>query len=829
MPVKKNKASEFFIGISLRRRIIIGTSVAVLVPFIIMAMFLYIRLSNDLAKQAKEKAVLIAKDLSLLLESSLTMELKVVSAIAAKTDIANELYKREYSKTRENLISVFNEIGNNYISIFVTDTNGVIVVDYPEGARIGLNLSDREYFINASRGRPSISGPVFSRGPSSSKWTNAPILITAAPVKHKGKFIGMIAITHDVSAINDIMSGTRLGKTGYPFVTDTKGLVLIHPNQDYVMNVNMYEEPGMDWMEKRIAQDHSGAEDYNFRGTEKIAGFAHLNRIGWNVFFTQSRNEIMKPIRDLLTSITLIGLVFVIFVFVLIIMLSQKISSPVQKFVDILRQFTIFTNEFVVGIGTDRKIIFANPAAVQLSGKSADELIGSDPVLVNTRGTSIKSIWEKLESGVPWSGRITPNPEADTGAIVAIMIIPVMDNKDNISGYLEFGRDISNELMQEKRIHQTQKIEAIGTLAGGIAHDFNNILTGVFGYIELALLSRGNPPETDQYLRELKQAAERAADLVKQILAFSRQSTPELHAVVPKMIINEVIKLIRASTPSEIIIEKNLESDTAITADPIQIHQVIVNLCTNAVHAIGNNHGTIKIEIEDIIVDQEFVENHPGLEAGAHVLIRVSDTGCGIKPDVLDHIFDPFFTTKKDGEGSGLGLSVAHGIIRSMNGTITVYSEPGTGSMFNIFLPATENIESDKTVSDSSVLSGHERIMLIDDEHRITESISLILANFGYKVTVFNDSTKALDELLAHHERYDIVITDHSMVKLTGIDLAAHLKKLKLSKPVLLMSGFISQQMEARAKLAGIDIIIKKPLNMIKLTESIRTALDKQN
>lgn len=828
MSLLKDRPSSFLSGLSLQRRIIIGSSAAVMIPFVIMALFLYCKLSGELADQSKEKSVLIAKDLSSLIDSSLKMEMKVVSAIASDKHIGNELVAGDYGSISDDLASVFNKVGSNYISIFVTDSEGKIRVDLPEGVRRGLDLSDRDYFIKAKNGQTSVSGPVLSRGPASSRWTNAPILITASPVIRNGRFIGMIAITHDIDAVRSIMSGIKLGKTGYPFITDGKGLVLIHPKHEYVMKVNMFRESGMEKILEKLKRRETGAEQYNFRGTEKIAGFAPLDITGWNIVFTQNRDEIMKPVNEILTSIAVIGLSFVVVVIVSIVLFSKRISSPVEKFLEILRQFTTHTNEFILGIGSDRKIMFANPAAAQLSGKSVEELIGSDPVLDNTRDIPPDEIWKKLETGAPWLGRITPLKGSENAPVIAIMILPVKNSRGGISGYLEFGRDISGEIIQEKRIRQAQKIEAIGALAGGIAHDFNNILTGIFGFVELALLTPGNPAVTTKYLKEIQNAATRAGDLVNQILTFSRHSKPELHAIQPKMIIKEVIKLVRASIPAEIIIETDLKSETTILADPIQIHQVLLNLCTNAVHAIGENHGTIRIDLEDVIVDNEFAGSHPGLGTGRHLGIRVTDTGCGIPPDVLDHIFEPFFTTKESGEGTGLGLSVAHGIISSLKGIITVYSEPGKGSAFNIFIPAV-GPSCDETVSaGGGLMSGTERIMLVDDENAIVVSLSAILSSIGYRVSPFSESERALEAFRAHPDGYDIVITDHSMAQLTGIEFAGEVKKMNPAMPVILMSGFVSRQMEKSAEMTGVDMIVKKPVSMPKLTELIRKILDER-
>ena len=826
MAGRSRKPVKFLSNFSLQRSIIIGGTISVLIPFAITAGLLYTRLSKDLLNQSKEKSALIAKDLAALVDNSLSSEIKIVSTISADRNIINELNSGNYSRLRDNLSSMFNEIGYDYISFFITDRNGIIKVDLPEGVRIGTDLSDRSYFYTARQGKANISDPIFVRGPSSSKWTGVPMLITAAPIRLKNEFIGMIAITHELNTISSKMKTIKLGETGYAYIINTDGMAIIHPNQELVMTVNVNNEPGMKHIAKWLKDMKPLAGNYSFRGKEKIAGFAPLKTKNWFIIFTQDRDEIMKPVNKMLISIMIIAFFFVGMAIILIIFFSRRISSPVEKFVDILHQFTTHTNEFVLGIGSDKKIMFANPSASLFFGKTIEELIGTDPVYNFTESNSDQEIWEKLDSGIPWTGRISPQTDNQKDKVFEITIIPVKDNKGIAFGYLEFGRDISNEISQEKRINQAQKIEAIGTLAGGIAHDFNNILTGIYGFIDLTLLTLDKPDEAKKYLQELEKAAKRAGDLVRQILTFSRHTKSELRAIIPKTIAEEVIKLIRATTPAEISIETKLESETAIMADPIQIHQVMVNLCTNAIHAIGNSHGIIKIEIKDIIIDRLFAENHPGCNPGKHVIISISDSGCGIPPEIMDHIFDPFFTTKTNGKGTGLGLSVAHGIIHSIGGIITVYSEPGKGTAFNIIIPAAAPALKETESNENALLPGIERIMLVDDEHAIVKSLSSILRSAGYRITEFTDSMQAADNFTNNYLDYDIVITDNSMPKLTGTDLAKEIKRHNPEIPVILMSGFVNKNIENSAKELGVDMIVNKPISAVKLTELIRRFFD---
>ena len=445
---------------------------------------------------------------------------------------------------------------------------------------------------------------------------------------------------------------------------------------------------------------------------------------------------------------------------------------------EMVSQVARHATEALLQIGPDRKIFFANPAFEKITGIKAKDVIGTKPVLVNPGGLPEESIWQDLESGNPWSGHLEfRNDGQKSAAILDVMIVPMRDDRGRIQGYLEIGRDITDELMFEKRLNQTQKLEAIGTLAGGIAHDFNNILSIIFGYAELSLLQADLDPKVKDHLRQIVTASERARSLVTQILSFSRQSKMELVPFKLESVVKEALKLLRASTPAFIRIDSNITSSSAVMAEPTRIHQVVMNLFTNAVHAIGDNPGTITLALENFMVDQEFIKTHPGIEQGKHIILRISDTGCGMTPETVEHIFDPFFTTKAQGKGTGLGLSVVHGIIKKMNGIITVYSRAGKGTVFNVVIPCIEEDESGLEETHSPLRRGTERIALIDDEADIVSSLQSILTNMGYRVTAFTDSLGALSEIQSCPGEFDLIITDYTMPGITGLELAGKLSQ----------------------------------------------------
>jgi nitrogen-specific signal transduction histidine kinase/CheY-like chemotaxis protein len=405
------------------------------------------------------------------------------------------------------------------------------------------------------------------------------------------------------------------------------------------------------------------------------------------------------------------------------------------------------------------------------------------------------------------------------------MVLPLRYPSGAVEGYLEIGRDVTKELMYENRMQQSQRLQAIGTLAGGIAHDFNNILSGILGYAELALMTGQRDAEMEKFLREIIKAARRAGDLVGQILTFSRQTELELRPILPGPVLKEASKLLRASTPASIDIRLKIDSRSAILGEPTQIHQIVMNLFTNAVHAIGQERGTITIELRDFVADEEFTRTHPDMRPGRHIVLSVSDTGNGMGPEIMDHIFEPFFTTRSQGQGTGLGLSVVHGIVKKLEGIIAVHSQVGKGTAFNIYIPCTEMDAPGLSREASPIKKGAGRIILVDDEESILITTSAILTRLGYEVATFTDGFEALETIRENPRAFNVLITDHSMPKITGIELAQSLKEAGIDIPVILISGYLAHTMGDEVRDVGISEVMTKPISAHQLTETIGRVL----
>ena len=393
-------------------------------------------------------------------------------------------------------------------------------------------------------------------------------------------------------------------------------------------------------------------------------------------------------------------------------------------------------------------------------------------------------------------------------------------------------RDISDYKQAEKekqklqlQLKQVQKMEAICTLAGGIAHDFNNILTAIIGYVELAIFKRKEKSEGTDYLDGIFKAASRAKDLVQQILAFSRQTEQVLKPVSVKLATREALKLLRASLPSSIEIKQNLQSNSLVMGDPTQLHQIMMNLFTNAAHAMQKTGGTIDVEITDIELDEPTARSM-NLKPKNYLKVIVRDAGCGMPPKIKDRTFDPFFTTKELGAGTGMGLSVVHGIVESFDGKILVDSEPGQGTRFQIFLPVVERTEDAEMIVEEDLPRGSERILVVDDEPDVVIVGKETLETLGYRVTATTNPVEAMELLLTRPREFDLLITDMTMPKMTGDTLAREVLSSRPGFPVILCTGFSAQMTEKRANKLGIKGFLMKPILRSEIAKLIRNVLD---
>ncbi|NOX35545.1 MAG: PAS domain S-box protein [Deltaproteobacteria bacterium] len=414
--------------------------------------------------------------------------------------------------------------------------------------------------------------------------------------------------------------------------------------------------------------------------------------------------------------------------------------------------------------------------------------------------------------------------------------VPIHYGPKNEIIQLGITRDITKQVKNRverqalrNQLHQAQKMEAIGTLAGGIAHDFNNILSGIFGFSQLAKDYVNDPVKVKIYIEEIISGSKKAAELVQQILTFSRKSTNEKKPVKIHIIIKEALKLLRASLPSTIDIKGMIDSHDMVMADPTKIHQVIMNLCTNAYHAMSDTGGTLSVALKQIKKGTGTPESN--LPPKDYIRLEVKDTGRGMTKETIEKIFDPYFTTKDADKGTGLGLAVVHAIIEEHNGLIKVDSVEGKGSSFKIFLPITtqKTILQSKETTKTPLCPGRERIMLVDDEKNIRESTKSLLEHYGYIVRSFSNGMDALEVFKNDPLKFDLVISDITMPGMTGDIFSANLLELRPDLPIILCSGFSEKISEREMTEIGIKKFLQKPILSHELASEIQKILSKKS
>lgn len=390
---------------------------------------------------------------------------------------------------------------------------------------------------------------------------------------------------------------------------------------------------------------------------------------------------------------------------------------------------------------------------------------------------------------------------------------------------------ISEEKEQfEKMLLQSQKIEALGTLSGGIAHDFNNLLAPMLGYAELALKDVEPGSRTESRIREVVKAATRAKDLVKQILALSHQNIipDELLPLQLDQVIEDVIPLVRAAIPTTIDIRLHIShSGYRALVDATHIHQIILNLCTNAYHAMRDSGGVIVIGLRQTRLDEDDLKIRSlMLAAGDYLVLEVSDSGCGMEPETMDRIFDPYFTTKKLGEGTGLGLAVVNGIVNGYGGMVSVYSEPGRGTSFHVYLPCVEAGVASEKSQQVELPVGHERVLVVDDEPQVGRMTCETLKMLGYRTTLFSACSAAIQAFRSEPQSFDLVVTDMTMPKMTGLELGQRLRDIRRDIPMILCTGFSELINEQKARANGFQHYLMKPILLRDLAHAVREVLD---
>ncbi len=488
-------------------------------------------------------------------------------------------------------------------------------------------------------------------------------------------------------------------------------------------------------------------------------------------------------------------------------------------------------SEGVWAVDLDGRTTFVNRQMASMLGYTTDEML--DRLMYDFMDDANRALLkEKMLNRQEGKGEqydLTFLHKDGANICCIINASPLFNAEDQVVGSFGMITNVTERQRLLNRLQLAQRMEAIGTLAGGIAHDFNNILGAIIGYADLMEFHLpGECNRIQPYLQGVKDAGERAKKLVEQILIFSRQTKEERKPILLELIVKESIKFLRASIPTTIEMRQHIETrDSIVLADATQMHQVLMNLCTNAAQAMKKEGGTLEITLSDVTLEGEGAGT--GLEklSGPFVQLVVSDTGKGIHPEHVERIFDPFFTTKQPGEGTGMGLSVVHGIVSNHGGSISVKSEPGRGTEFVVLLPRKEHESIDAAADESMVLArGTETVLVVDDEEVILDVLEQALSYLGYTVVIESNSLGALETFKSRPNEFDLVITDMTMPGLTGLKLASELLGIRKDIPVILCTGYCDNITAEEAKGLGLRELLHKPLDTISLAARIRQVLD---
>ncbi len=472
------------------------------------------------------------------------------------------------------------------------------------------------------------------------------------------------------------------------------------------------------------------------------------------------------------------------------------------------------------------RISFVNDKFCAVSRYERVELLGQDHRLINSGHHSkefFRDLWSTISAGRVWQGDIRNRAKDGSFFWVATTIVPFLDERGIPSRYMAIRADITERKRAEDQLRQAQKLESIGTLAGGIAHDFNNILSAILGNAELARMDLDPRHEAYGCLEEIRKAGQRAKVLVQQILAFGRRQPSEQKVVPLGPLIEEMARLLRATLPAGVDLHLELEPGTpSVLGDANQLHQALLNLCTNAWHSLEDEPGTISIRVGSCTLDPPAAAALPGTRPGRHVRVSVADTGHGIEPEALRHIFEPFFTTKPPGKGTGLGLTVVQAIVQSHHGATVVETLPRKGSTFTLYFPATESTpEMAPPPEPASGRGTGQRILYLDDEEQLVSLGTRMLRRSGFQISGFTHPAAAIEAFTQNPKGFDVVITDHNMPEQSGLQVAEELFRIRPDVTIVLCSGYLTDDLKEKARQIGIHHVLYKPNTIQELTRSI--------
>ncbi len=857
-------------GSSLNRALIRNYILIGVLPVLIIGVACLLIFSRTLTKEISKKNQIlttsIASEVHVFLKEPLSL-MNQMSDLITSTRLISE----------ENISQYLHSIVNNYPffeMVQYLNKDGKVVSLAPDDASfINIDMSNQLFFsATQSSGKPFWSSTFISMR------SGAPTLTLSVPAQ-EGMLVGYLNL--------DTLSGMvqRLSSDHhFTVITDNQGTIIGDITPERVrQRINLQHIEAI----RTGLSGQAGTYTVTEHGIKMLASVVPVKLTGWLVIFFQHydlhQDDAFTPVRNviwvllfgiIMTVITAVGAAFLV---------AKGASRPlfelmhdVQRVADgnysmltsgqsyleimqlrsyfnrmastiMLREKTLKESERL-----HRHLIESIPHGIQES--SPDGIItfantSCDRIFECERGESVgKPIWytaetekksKELQAYIQFliQKRPVPEPYLTTATTYKGNTIEIQvdwqynhDPDGKFTGFISVITDITENKQLEENLRQSQKMEAVGTLAGGIAHDFNNILSAILGYSEIVLDKL--PPESSSYdeQKQIIKASLRAKDLVQHLLLFSRKQNQIKSPVIIADIVNEALKLLRASLPSTIVFELDINPKTGIIdADATQIHQIIINLCTNAAHAMEEKGGSLKVSLQKVTFQEKDLHKPQELQPGDYAYLSVSDSGQGIEEKNLKRIFEPFFTTKSTGKGTGMGLAVVHGIVSSHNGGITVNSSLENGTKFNVFLPLVNFKTVQKPDVQQQYVGKGEQILVVDDEEPITLLISTLLENIGYRTTSITDSSKALAYFLENITKFDMVITDHTMPGLTGYELSREILAARPDIPIILCTGYSPSISKDQVINAGISSFLYKPVSKQTLYRRVASLLSDKN
>ncbi|MDT7042978.1 ATP-binding protein [Candidatus Nitronereus thalassa] len=699
--------------------------------------------------------------------------------------VGQQIYSVEYMTIEQELKHFLTDYkeSSRYGDLFLISPQGDAIFSVNRGEEFGTNLLTGPFRHTAlaravDRARTLLETGISDFQPHHAQNRDAAFM--AAPVFQDGKFLGVVALEVRDEDIQDLIQDYRgLGKTGEVVIgyRRPEGALLVspprHQSQTSLKKLIFFKTNETTPLQLALNGERGSGLSSDYREKQVLATWDYLPSYRWGLVVKIDADEAFYPIAQLKHLTIISGLIFIGMLIFGAFVIGKNISSPLTNLVQQTKQ--VRRQDF------SKKLEETGSQEVGVLAKAFNEMA------------------QELE---------------ESYSALKNKLIELSNTNTALAHEMAERQRAEQSLRQKERQLQTsRRLEALGTLAGGIAHDFNNILGAILGYTELAIRRIHDPSRLQDHLHEVTIAGQRAKKLVQQILTFSRKNDPAREVVDLRIVVEEVLHLIKATFPDTVTINYQVREDIGLVlGDPTQIHQVLMNFCTNAEHAMRPNGGILEISLEPFEVSDEFSKNFPELQPGSHVRLNICDSGCGIPPEIAQRIFDPFFTTKKVGEGTGMGLAVVHGIVTNHHGAITLASTPGIGSTFCIYLPCCKSNMETVLKDVKPLLHGTESILFVDDEKPLAELGKQILEEIGYTVVACTNGLEALNIFRASPKQFAAVITDQNMPDMMGEQLAQEISHIRPGLPIILCTGYSNSINLDKARAFGIQACLMKPI-----------------